>query len=124
MSFASFDVDVQTAIETTDNTVTPILTNEMPQDSSALIEILVLARNPANGATKCWTLLQPRKRVGTGSATVVGSAADLLPSSADSGTTTWALSLTTLGDRIQMNVAGANGVTIHWYAKAWGMVVQ
>ena len=124
MPFASFDIETQNALSTTDATPTTILNAEMPADSSALFFLLVIAKSTTNGATRNWALIQPRKRVGVGNATVVGSAADLLPSSADSGTAGWALSVSSVGDRINMQVTGAAGTTINWYAKISGMSLQ
>ncbi len=119
----SYEIDTQNALQTTDAVPTTILTAQMPPSSSATLFIMVVARKPATGDTKCWMLAQPRKRTGSGPATLVGTAGDMLPSAADAGTAAWTLSLLEVGDTLNMQVTGVAATTIDWYARAQGMVV-
>lgn len=122
MGFPNYEVSVQNALQTTDATPTAILTAQMPPNSTAVVMLTITARNPSNGDSKSWARAIPLKR-GTGNAQILGAQGDMLPTAQDSGASSWALQLATVGDNVQMNVVGVAGVTIDWYARAEGQVV-
>lgn len=117
------EIATSNSITTTDATPTPILTAQMDPSSTGTLLLTIAARNPANGDSKSWMRAVPLKRVGSGNVAILGSQGDMLPSAADTGASTWALSLSTVGNSLTMLVAGAAGVTVDWYASATGLVV-
>lgn len=123
MAFYNAEITVQDTRTTTDATPITIITASMPANTSATIFLEIVARNPANGDTKCWGRMVPLKRTGTAAVAILGAQGDMLPTAADSGASAWALSLTTVGDSLSMQVAGAAGTTVDWYARANGIVV-
>lgn len=123
MGFDTQEIAVQNTLQTTDATPVQILTAQMNPSSTGTVLLTIAARNPANGDSKCWMRAVPLKRVGTGAVAILGAQGDLLPTASDSGASSWALSLSTVGNTLSMNVAGAAGTTVHWYAEAYGVIV-
>lgn len=123
MDFYNAEVASQNIVTTTDATPTQVLTAQMPPNTTAVVDLKIVARDASNGDSKCWMRAVPLKRTGGASVAVLGAQGDMLPTAADSGASAWALSLSTIGDTLSMNVTGAAGRTIHWYAEAFGVIV-
>lgn len=121
-AFYSAEVTAQDIKVTTDATPIVALSAPMPPNTSGVIDLMIVARDAGNGDSKCWMRAVPLKRT-TGNVAILGAQGDMLPTAQDSGASTWALSLSTVGDSMNMNVTGAAGRTIHWYARASGVIV-
>jgi hypothetical protein len=123
MPFLDQDITANNSVTTVDATPTTILIAPFPTNTSGLVTIYAIARNPATGDTKCFTRLLPFKRAGAG-LSFVGSSADLLPSAGDAATSAWDIQFNLSGNIVNMQVVGVAATTIKWYAWAIGGTVS
>lgn len=108
-------------------TTLDLLMVDLEPNSTAVVRVLVAARRPDNGASKCWDASAEIKR--TGSTVTIGAArfganADALVSVADgtpmAGVT---IALATNGTNFGVRCTGPAGTPVNWTASLVGLVI-
>lgn len=99
-----------------------IYTVEMPENSSAIINLQGLAKR-TTGVTKSWNQSFVYKR-GTGNASIVGTLANLFSPIGDLGAITWTLEPDTDGGNVLIMIKGQTDATIFWYFKLRILTIQ
>src|SRR3989338_3370640 len=96
--------------QTTDATPLVIIIKSL-LPSSASAGLIVLLGRDASGNVRRWLFFRTVKRVGTGSAVLVGTAPTVIGES-DAGTSGWVATLGVSGTGLIVTVTGVAGVTI------------
>jgi len=117
------DITRDYTLVTTDATPVTAASEPFPINTSGLIAVRVLARRSSTGDTKAWYRVIPVKRAGAG-LSVVGTQADLLPSAADAGASTWDIAFSLSGNTAIMTVTGQASATITWYIWVTGGTIS
>lgn len=102
---------VQSTFQTVDALTITFGAFDLAPDSTAGINVQLFAR-ATDGTSSFWNIVASAKRVGSGTAAIVGTA--VTDKIADSGASTWAMVVGTINSAFNITVTGAAGVTINW----------
>lgn len=102
---------VNSTFQTVDATTVTFGAFEVPADSTAGLDLFLFAR-ATDGTSSFWTITAAVKRVGSGTAAVVGTST--LIKTADAGASGWAIVIGAVNNSINLTVAGQAAVTINW----------
>lgn len=95
----------------------------LPENSSGILEVKVVARKASNGTTKSWLVVFAAKRNGSGSAQIVDSLVNLISPLGDLGALLWDIRVRDDGSSVVIDGKGENS-TVDWTAHMTGPVVQ
>ncbi len=111
-------------VRTTDATITVVAQADLTSvdNCTFLFEIFVAARATSN-VSKGWKLAYQGKRT-SGVITAGASTLSVNTSSGDAGAAAWLTVGAVNGSFLEIQVTGAAGVTIDWYAKFDGFALQ
>lgn len=110
-------ITINGGVTTSDATATTIVT--LPIDLQVMrIQVSTLAVRPSNNNVKTWAQLFLVERH-NGGPSMTGSLLDLVtPIGTAITTTTWNVSVTTVGNNVVIQVTGQAGALINWYCSA------
>jgi len=110
--------------QTVDGTANQVLgtngsstTWQMPDDSSGIISIMVVARDAATGDTAAWRIDATCKNDTGVNAAFLGTPTITPIGTASAGAATWAVSMATGTDSVAVRGTGEAGKTINWVAR-------